>query len=223
WRQLSSAPPSASRRRGVRRLRRHELRPARGRPARGGEDPVRRLSQPNRADPAVLPGSRHSAHRRRHGRDRRGSSADRESHSVRLADRRFRSIIISAGWRRSSSSDILAPGLESSLGNGMIEPYTAVGLIPSFWGIRRREDMAKNLEHIESLTHAAFWLSNLDIPVRLIAIPEGALQGFNDEVLDLDHVEFARNCAIAIPGPDTDRLGRLARQWGVFIMAQAKA
>ena len=23
----------------------------------------------------------------------------------------------------------------------MIEPYTAVGLIPSFWGIRRREDI----------------------------------------------------------------------------------
>ena|ERR1700726_4015509 len=93
----------------------------------------------------------------------------------------------------------------------MIEPYTAVGLIPSFWGIRRREDMAKNLDHIESLTHAAFWLSNLDIPVRLFAIPEGALQGFNDEVLDVDHVEFARNCAIDIPGPETDRLGRLAR------------
>jgi len=34
----------------------------------------------------------------------------------------------------------------------MIEPYNAVGLIPSFWGIRQREDMAKNLEHIESLT-----------------------------------------------------------------------
>ena len=74
----------------------------------------------------------------------------------------------------------------------MIEPYNAVGLIPSFWGIRRREDMAKNLEHIESLTHAAFWLSNLDIPVRLIAIPEGALQGFNDEVTDIDHAEYAR-------------------------------
>src|SRR5262249_38913253 len=104
----------------------------------------------------------------------------------------------------------------------MIEPYNAVGLIPSFWGIRRREDMAKNLEHIESLTHAAFWLSNLDIPVRLIAIPEGGLQGFNDEVLDVDHAEFARTCAIDIPGPETDRLGVLARKWGVFIMAQAK-
>ena len=54
----------------------------------------------------------------------------------------------------------------------MIEPYTAVGLIPSFWGIRRREDIEKNLEHLESLTKAAFWLSNLDIPVRLVAIPE---------------------------------------------------
>jgi predicted amidohydrolase len=105
----------------------------------------------------------------------------------------------------------------------MIEPYTAVGLIPTFWGIRRREDMEKNLEHLESLTKAAFWLSNLDIPVRLIAIPEGALQGFNDEVLDVDHAEFARTCAIDIPGQETDRLGRLARQWGCFIIAQAKA
>src|ERR1700740_3790610 len=105
----------------------------------------------------------------------------------------------------------------------MIEPYTAVGLIPSFWGIRRREDIEKNLEHVENLQKAGFWLSNLDIPVRLVAIPEGALQGFNDEVLDVDHAEFARNCAIDIPGPETDRLGRLARQWGVFIMAQAKA
>ena len=105
----------------------------------------------------------------------------------------------------------------------MIEPYNAVGLIPNFWGIRRRADIEKNLEHLESLTKAAFWLSSLDIPVRLIAIPEGALQGFNDEVLDPDHAEFARTCAIDIPGPEIDRLGRLARSWGAFIMAQAKA
>lgn len=105
----------------------------------------------------------------------------------------------------------------------MIEPYTAVGLVPTFWGIRRREDIQKNLEHLEGLTKAAFWLANLDIPVRLIAIPEGGLQGFNDEILDVDHAEFARTCAIDIPGPETDRLGALARTWNVFIMAQAKA
>jgi hypothetical protein len=59
--------------------------------------------------------------------------------------------------------------------------------------------------------------------VRLVAIPEGALQGFNDEVLDLDHETFARECAIDIPGPETDELGALARKWDVFVMAQAKA
>jgi beta-ureidopropionase len=105
----------------------------------------------------------------------------------------------------------------------MIEPYTVVGLIPTFWGIRRRKDMEQNLEHLEGLTRAAVLLSGLDIPVRLVAIPEGALQGFTDEVFDLDHAEFARECAIDIPGPETDRLGRLARDCNVFIMAQAKA
>ncbi|MHC5540201.1 nitrilase-related carbon-nitrogen hydrolase [Singulisphaera rosea] len=104
-----------------------------------------------------------------------------------------------------------------------IEPYNAVGLIPTFWGIRSRADIAKNLEHLEHLTKAAFWMSNLDIPVRLLAIPEGALQGFNDEIFDVDHAEFTRTCAIDIPGPETDRLGRLAREYGVFLMAQAKA
>ena len=90
-------------------------------------------------------------------------------------------------------------------------------------GIRHRDEIATNLEHISHLIKAASWLSSLDLPVRLIAVPEGALQGFNDEVLDLDHEEFARECAIDIPGPETDYLGGLARQWNAFLMAQAKA
>ncbi|HUE61049.1 MAG TPA: nitrilase-related carbon-nitrogen hydrolase [Acidimicrobiales bacterium] len=105
----------------------------------------------------------------------------------------------------------------------MISPYTAVGLVPTVRGIRKREDIKVNLEHLAHLVKAAAWLSSLDLPVRLIAIPEGALQAFNDEVLDLDHVEFARTCAIDIPGEETEMLGRLARQYDVFVMAQAKA
>ena len=105
----------------------------------------------------------------------------------------------------------------------MIEPYQAIGLVPTMWGIRRREDIRRNLEHLDHLVKASTWLGGLDLPVRLIAIPEGALQGFNDEVLDLDHETFARECAIDIPGPETDELGRLARKWGAFVMAQAKA
>jgi predicted amidohydrolase len=105
----------------------------------------------------------------------------------------------------------------------MIEPYQAIGLVSTMWGIRRREEIAKNLDHLEHLVKAAFWLGGLDLPVRLVAIAEGALQGFTDEVMDLDHETYARECAIDIPGPETDRLGALARQWDIFIMAQAKA
>ena len=105
----------------------------------------------------------------------------------------------------------------------MVKPYTAVGLIPTVRGIRRREDIMNNLGHLTHLVKAATWLSSLNLPVRLIAIPEGDLQGFNDEVLDLDHVEFARECAIDIPGPETEELGKMARQYDAFIMAQAKA
>ena len=105
----------------------------------------------------------------------------------------------------------------------MPRPYTAVGLIPTVWGIRKRSEIQKNLDHITHLIKAASWLSSLDLPVRLIAIPEGALQAFNDEVLDLDHVTFARECAIDIPGPETRFLGDLAKEWKAFIMAQAKA
>jgi predicted amidohydrolase len=105
----------------------------------------------------------------------------------------------------------------------MAEPYTAVGLIPTVWGVRARSEIQKNLDHIANLIKAASWLSSLDLPVRLIAIPEGALQAFNDEVLDLDHVTYARECAIDIPGPETRFLGDLAREWNAYIIAQAKA
>ncbi len=105
----------------------------------------------------------------------------------------------------------------------MIKPYTAVGLIPAVRGIRTRADIKINLENLAHLAKAAVWLSSLDLPVRLVALPEGALQGFNDEVLDLDHVKFAAECAIDIPGVETEFLGQLAREYNIFIMAQAKA
>ncbi len=95
----------------------------------------------------------------------------------------------------------------------MIEPYQALGLVPTMRGIRRRDEIQVNLEHLSHLIKAASWLSSLDLPVRLIAVPEGALQGFNDEVLDLDHEEFAQERAIDIPGPETDYPGGPARQW----------
>lgn len=105
----------------------------------------------------------------------------------------------------------------------MIEPYQTVGLILSTRGIRRREEIQRNLDHIAEVAIAASWLSSMDLPVRLITISEGGLQGFTDEIFDLDHEDYARTCAIDIPGPETKFLGDLAKQHGAFIAAQAKA
>ncbi|HZD02144.1 MAG TPA: nitrilase-related carbon-nitrogen hydrolase [Actinomycetes bacterium] len=105
----------------------------------------------------------------------------------------------------------------------MIEPYTAVGLVTTVRGVRRRDQIRRNLDHIAEVMAAAAWLSSLDLPVRLVAIPEGALQGFTDEVFDLDHRVYAEEVAIDVPGEETAFLGELARHWNVFIMGQAKA
>jgi predicted amidohydrolase len=107
-------------------------------------------------------------------------------------------------------------------GADVIEPYNAVGLIPTVWGISKRSEIMRNIEHHAHMIKAASWLASLDLPVRLVALPEGALQGFNDEVLDVDHAWFAETCAIDVPGPETAALGELCRDYGVYLMAQAK-
>jgi predicted amidohydrolase len=104
-----------------------------------------------------------------------------------------------------------------------IEPYTAVGISPTVWGVRKRSEIMKNINHIHDVVAAASWLSSLDLPVKLIAVPEGALQGFTDEVFDMDHVEYAVNIAIDIPGEETDRLADIAKQYRAYLIAQAKA
>ncbi len=87
----------------------------------------------------------------------------------------------------------------------MVEPYQALGLVPTMRGIRRRgRSISVNIEHLGHLIKAASWLSSMDLPVRLHRRAGRRTAGFNDEVLDLDHEEFARECAIDIPGPETD-------------------
>lgn len=103
-----------------------------------------------------------------------------------------------------------------------IEQYAAVGLSPTVWGAETRADIQKNIEHIHENLSAAVWLSGLELPVRLAVIPEGALQGFTDEVFDMDHAEYREEIAIDIPGEETDLLGEYAREFGIYLVASAK-
>ena len=86
----------------------------------------------------------------------------------------------------------------------MVQPYTAVGLVSTVRGIRKRSEIQRNLDHLSHLIAAASWLSSLDLPVRLVALPEGALQGFTDEVFDLDHVTYAREWRSTSRAPRRD-------------------
>ena len=104
-----------------------------------------------------------------------------------------------------------------------VPQYMALALQPVIRGAHKRSDVKVNIEHIAEISRAAVWLSAIDLPVRLIVIPEGALQGFTDEIFDWDHRHYVEHMAIDIPGEETRLLGKLAQELDTYIIAQAKA
>jgi len=99
----------------------------------------------------------------------------------------------------------------------------AVGLSTVVHGIGSRKDIAKNLDIIEDGIHAAMSVVSINMPVKIIALAEGALTGFTDEAFDLPHTIAAKELFIEIPGEETDRLAQLARNYETYIIAQCKA
>lgn len=61
---------------------------------------------------------------------------------------------------------VMSPGCSGREGRGahVIEPYRVVGLIPTMRGIRYRDEIKHNLEHLEHLVKAASWLSGWRCP-----------------------------------------------------------
>src|ERR1700720_4698552 len=95
-----------------------------------------------------------------------------------------------------------------------VAPYMAVGLSTVVHGIGERRHIERNLQIVEDAIHAAVSIIGINMPVRLIALAEGALTGFTDEIFDIPHVTAARELFIEIPGPETDRLPSLAPPYG---------
>jgi beta-ureidopropionase len=104
-----------------------------------------------------------------------------------------------------------------------VAPYMTVGLSTVVHGIGKRSDIKRNLDIVEDAIHAAVSIIGINMPIKLIALAEGALTGFTDEIFDIPHVTAARELFIDIPGPETDRLASLARQYGTYIAVQCKA
>ena len=104
----------------------------------------------------------------------------------------------------------------------MIDPYLAVALQTKVKHVKTRNETQVNLDHIGNMIEMVTHMCSLALPVRLIALGEGAIQGFVDEILDMNQAEFAKTMAAEIPGTETDFLGKLAKEKGTYIIGQLK-
>ncbi|MCI0636507.1 MAG: hypothetical protein L0206_21700, partial [Actinobacteria bacterium] len=59
-----------------------------------------------------------------------------------------------------------------------VAPYLAVGLSTVVYGVAERKHIRWNLDTIEDGIHAAMSMIGINMPVRLVALAEGALTGF---------------------------------------------
>ncbi|MDD4877099.1 MAG: hypothetical protein PHQ86_08245 [Dehalococcoidales bacterium] len=104
-----------------------------------------------------------------------------------------------------------------------VAPYLAIGLSTIVHGISQRSQIRKNLDIIEESIHASINISNINMPVKVVALAEGSLTGFTDEIFDLPHVLAANELFIEIPGEETGRLAKLAQEYETYIIGQCKA
>ncbi|AGT10619.1 nitrilase-related carbon-nitrogen hydrolase [Paracoccus aminophilus] len=104
-----------------------------------------------------------------------------------------------------------------------IPPYMTIGLSTITTGVAERKHIKHNLETIEEAIHAAISIISINAPVRVVALAEGALTGFTDEIFDVPHVTAAREMFIDLPGEETEALGKLARHYDTYIIGQCKA
>jgi predicted amidohydrolase len=101
----------------------------------------------------------------------------------------------------------------------VIEPYAVVALSPRTFQMKRREDALQNTKRIcrfmDTATMVGAWEG---FPVRLVVIPEMAIQGMvaNTPGNRAKEKEFA----MTIPGPETDELCRKAKQINAYIAAE---
>jgi predicted amidohydrolase len=76
-------------------------------------------------------------------------------------------------------------------------------------GVYRPAVVRRNLEHIEQFVRA----QHAQAPASLYLLPEFALQGWSTGV----PLEQLNASAVRVPGPETERLGALARELGAYV------
>jgi beta-ureidopropionase len=104
-----------------------------------------------------------------------------------------------------------------------VAPYLAVGLSTVVYGVGERKHIRRNLITVEDAIHAAFGVISINMPIKMVALAEGALTGFTDEVFNVPHVTASRELFIDIPGEETETLAALAKHYQTYLVVQCKA
>ncbi|MBI3092512.1 MAG: hydrolase [Candidatus Tectomicrobia bacterium] len=104
-----------------------------------------------------------------------------------------------------------------------MDKYSALGLQTTFYTVKHRDDTKINLEHICRVLDSAFWLASLEAPVKLVALGEGAIQGFTDSMLNMEHVKAARELMTEVPGMETEILAAKAKELKTYLIGQVRA
>lgn len=106
----------------------------------------------------------------------------------------------------------------------MIKPYCAMVIQAGWPYINGRQDIRRvAIPHLKQITEQAIY--PFELPIRLIAYPEGALSGWAAQNFSrMDHVQFCRQmAAISVPGEETDLMGEIAKTYDAYVIATMKA
>jgi predicted amidohydrolase len=97
-----------------------------------------------------------------------------------------------------------------------IKTYTGLVIQPHVKVARDRDDIRQNLDRVCNMIDFGvgyYW----ELPARLAVLPEYFLQGVTTPGKGEDGLEQFMKKAITIPGPETEVLGRKAKQYGMYI------
>jgi predicted amidohydrolase len=127
------------------------------------------------------------------------------------------------GARKRTTKAAAKPAAAAKKERKPIAPYLAVGLSTVVYGVAERKHIRRNLATIEDAIHAAIGVISINMPIKVIALAEGALTGFTDEIFDVPHVTAARELFIDVPGEESEQLAALAKRYETYIVVQCKA
>lgn len=102
--------------------------------------------------------------------------------------------------------------------------YGAVGIQSDVWTAYKRSDYRKNLDRLAFNISRGVRYAELDLPVRLVTLSEGAIGGWASWAGGAqEHLKAYEEWAPEIPGPETEFLGQLCKDGNFYLMGQMQA